>query len=118
MKKNNLLPQPINEFKEWETKFSLNLLKKGNFVYEGFGRNRFLRYLGPVKTYKEVRQGSGRGDIRTHNVDLEKNTIFIENNNSKEQELVYANEEDAKKVFLYIVGEENEKFLNTNGNLY
>jgi len=91
---------------------NLNKIKQGNFVYEGFNRNRYLRYTGLEKTYKEVRNTPGRGDIRTHNIDLISNVIYIENNNSQWCNIQFNNADDARTSFLYLINRTDEQLLN------
>ena len=87
------------------SKFNLNILRKGNFVFEGYvSGTRHLRYLGPIKSYKEVRNTPKRGDIRTHNIDLLENMIWIENNNSVYSVLHYKTTKIAEQVFCNIIG--------------
>jgi len=105
MNTNKNLPDRISI--EGDAKFNFDVLRKGNFVYEGYGRNRFLRYTGPEKTYAEVRNTPKKGDIITHNIDLIKNKIYIENEKSQDALYTYQNEEDALTAFLYIVGNKN-----------
>jgi hypothetical protein len=92
---------------------NFRLLADAKFVYEGFNRNRFLRYKMPgvTLTLEQVKGGVNKKDLRTHNVDLMGDTIYVENNNSQYAKISYTNAEKAKKAFAEIVGENNLQFL-------
>lgn len=105
-------PTPIS--KQGTYNPNLEIIANGNFVYEGFGCNRFLRYTGELKTYEQVRHSR----TRTHNIDFftsndinPKFCMYIENNSSKEIVISYSSAKDLLKIAEILLGKENATLI-------
>ena len=96
------LPNPIEI---QGSNFNLKTLSKGKFVYEGYRRNRFIRYTGDkIFDLHDIRDY--RLKRRSHNIDFMGCRIIIENNDSKSMICDFKSTEDSEKVMRFLVGDD------------